>query len=68
MVSEGVLYNCSATIAVNKEGVKAKTGNVSEIGLINYLEDSGYDVEGMLKDKKNIDPIFAIPFSSKRKR
>lgn len=69
LVAEGVLYNCSATISLNKAGTAKETvGNVTEIGLLNYLVASGYDVEGMLKEKKNIEAIFSIPFSSKRKR
>jgi Ca2+ transporting ATPase len=68
LISEGVIYNCSATISLNKKGEKETVGNVTEIGLLNYLTASGYDVEGMLKGKKDIEPIFSIPFSFKRKR
>ena len=69
LVGEGVLYNCSATIEEKEDGTRKTIGNVTEIGLINYLVAAGIDAEGKLQDKKdNVDKIFEIPFSSKRKR
>lgn len=69
LIAEGVLYNCSATIEVKDDGSKQTIGNVTEIGLINYLVGAGIDAESMLKMKKNdVEIIFQIPFSSKRKR
>ena len=69
LVAEGVLYNCSATIEEKEDGTKATIGNVTEIGLINYLVDCGINAEAKLKMKKdNVDILFQVPFSSKRKR
>ena len=68
LIGESVLYNCTATIETKDDGSKKTIGNVTEIGLINYLSNSNFDCESMLNSKKKIDPIFSIPFSSKRKR
>lgn len=67
IIHECVIYNCSASIS-EKDGVKKTFGNVTEVGIINYLTSSGYDCEAMLRQKEQMDPLFSIPFSSKRKR
>ena len=42
---------------------------MTEVGLINYLVDAGFDAEAKLKERKDdVVPVFGIPFSSKRKR
>jgi magnesium-transporting ATPase (P-type) len=56
-------------IEEKEDGTKATTGNVTEIGLINYLVNCGINAEAKLKEKKdNVEILFQVPFSSKRKR
>ena len=70
LVGESVIYNCSATIQENKKtGQKEAIGNVTEVGIINYLLASNYNCEEMLRQKEqSIEILFHIPFNSKRKR
>jgi Ca2+ transporting ATPase len=69
LVGEGIVFNSTATIEQKDDGSKETIGNVTECGLLNYLVDAGFDVEEKLKERRNdIDFLFSIPFSSKRKR
>ena len=69
LVQQCILFNSTATIEEKDDGSKETIGNVTEVGMINYLVKAGIDAESMLKQKKNdVEVIFAIPFSSKRKR
>lgn len=68
LIGESVLYNCTATIEEKEDGSRPVIGNVTEVGLIKYLTSSQFDAESMLKSKKNVEVVFSIPFSSKRKR
>ncbi len=47
-----------------KDQLTAK-GNVSEVGMINFLMDSGIQVKEILESKSQ---IFSLPFNSYRKR
>ncbi len=69
IISECVLYNCSAYVEKLESGVKVAKGNVTEVGLLNYLTKQGVDVEAGLKQKTQDGFFeFLIPFSSSRKR
>ena len=69
LVGEGIVFNSTATIELKDDGRKETIGNVTECGLINYLVKSDLDVESKLSERRNdIDILFSIPFSSKRKR
>ena len=69
LVGEGIVFNSTATIEQKDDGSKETIGNVTECGLLNYLVEAGFDVEEKLKERRNdIDILFSIPFSSKRKR
>jgi hypothetical protein len=65
LLSEVVGLNCSAHIETNL-GMKTAKGNVSEVGLLNYLMNSGIDVHQIMELKKNVE--FVIPFNSTRKK
>lgn len=65
-VSQCVAWNCSAfTERVNDE-IKV-IGNVTEIGMLNFLMHSGQNIEEMIESKKSRIEM-EIPFDSKRKR
>jgi len=65
-VSQCVAWNCSAfTERVNNE-IKV-IGNVTEIGMLKFLMNSGQDIESMIESKKTRMEM-EIPFDSKRKR
>ena len=51
LISECVLYNCSAYVEKLENGDKVAKGNVTEVGLLNYLTKQGTDVESGLKSK-----------------
>ena len=61
-----MLYNCSAYVEFNN-GVKVAKGNVTEVGLINYLIASKIDTESILNSKQE-SILISIPFNSTRKR
>lgn len=73
-IQECVLYNSSAYIQEVENPLthrmeKKALGNVTEVGLITYLMDSGIDCEDMIDNRKNPDfKVFEIPFNSGRKR
>jgi len=48
LISECVLYNCSAYVEKVDSGEKIAKGNVTEVGLLNYLTKQGIDVESGL--------------------
>ena len=64
LLCQSVLWNCSAYVEQVKDQLTAK-GNVSEVGMINFLMDSGIQVKEILESKSQ---IFSIPFNSYRKR
>lgn len=51
LISECVLNNCSAYVEKLDNGEKVAKGNVTEVGLLNYLTKQGTDVEFGLKNK-----------------
>lgn len=74
LVAESVLYNASAYVGEKQDPLtrqmkKTAIGNVTEVGLINYLLESGVDCEELISHRKNLGfLIFEIPFNSSRKR
>jgi len=50
ILSESVLFNCSAYVESEGQNKVAK-GNVTEVGLIKYLLESGVDAQSMLSLK-----------------
>jgi P-type Ca2+ transporter type 2B len=73
-IQECVLYNASAYIQEVEDEethifAKKAIGNVTEVGLITYLMDSGVDCEEMIDNRKVPGfKVFEIPFNSGRKR
>jgi len=67
LVAHCVLFNCSARIERDDNNKRKVLGNVSEVGLINYLIDQGVDAESIIREKED-KIILSIPFSSDRKR
>mmetsp|Transcript_22172 Transcript_22172/g.16573 ORF Transcript_22172/g.16573 Transcript_22172/m.16573 type:complete len:171 (-) Transcript_22172:1246-1758(-) len=66
LMSEGVLYNCSARI--ERDGENEKTmGNSTEQGLIKFLMGKGVDAFHEIRHKEG-NILVGIPFNSKRKR
>lgn len=64
-----MVYNSTAFIETEHNGLKVAKGNVTEVGLINYLMNSKIDVESLIKKKKEDNFIeFIIPFNSIRKK
>lgn len=45
ILAESVLYNSSAFVETEKNGLKVVKGNVTEVGLLKYLIASKIDVE-----------------------
>lgn len=69
ILTESVVYNSTAFIETEHNGLKVAKGNVTEVGLINYLMNSKIDVESLIKKKKEDNFIeFIIPFNSIRKK
>lgn len=74
IAAEAVLYNSSAFIGEKedpktKEKVKTAIGNVTECGMINFLNNSGIPCENMIAHRKNEKfELFSLPFNSERKR
>ena len=52
LLIEGVLYNCSARIEKNDEGLYEPKGNVTEVGLIKFLLDLKVDCLKYLLEKE----------------
>ena len=68
IIAQAVLYNSSAFIG-EKDGKKITMGNVTECGIINFLNDNGVPCEEMIKHRKSDNfELCSIPFSSARKR
>lgn len=67
LLTEGVLFNCSARIEKSQTGVYEAKGNCTEVGLINLLMFAGVNVAEEIK-KKNDRVLEVIPFNSSRKR
>lgn len=81
---DAVIMNSTAFIELKKDkdghpevdanghptGTEVTTGNVTEVGLINYLVGCGVDAKEKIKhrDAKENEPLFKIPFNSDRKR
>lgn len=69
VLAESVVYNSSAHVETESNGLKSVKGNVTEVGLLKYLMASKVDVEGLIDNKgKDGFIIFQIPFNSTRKR
>lgn len=68
LIAESIIYNSTAYIETNDNGVKETTGNVTEVGLIKYLTLSKVNAEKMIEQREKNDIIFKLPFNSKRKR
>lgn len=66
MVAQSVLWNCSAFVQM-QDGVLTPSGNVTEVGMVNFLLESNVEVEKMIEAKKG-NIVMEIPFDSKRKR
>ncbi len=67
VLAQCVLWNCSAFVETEQDGSKVCKGNVTEVGLLNYLLRSQVDVEDYLARKAGAIEM-QIPFDSKRKR
>ena len=67
LLTEGVLFNCSARIEKNAVGVFEPKGNVTEQGIIRFLQDVGVQAHDVIKQKEDRIEVF-IPFNSARKR
>lgn len=67
LITEGVLFNCSARIEKNEEGKDITKGNSTEQGIIKFLMDMNMPAYDLIKKKE--DNILAfIPFNSLRKK
>ena len=66
-IQSAVIFNCTAYIDAEKEG-QPLTGNVTEVGLLDYLRKSNVNVLERCQERDSQKPIFTIPFSSVRKR
>jgi Ca2+ transporting ATPase len=66
-LAQSVLWNCSAFVETELDGSKICKGNVTEVGMVNYLMKSGVDVEKYISEKEGKIEM-QIPFDSKRKR
>lgn len=64
---QSVTWNCSAFVETELDGQKVCKGNVTEVGLLNYLMNSGIDAEMYIKQKDGKMEM-QIPFDSRRKR
>lgn len=51
MVAQSVLWNCSAFVQM-QDGVLTPSGNVTEVGMVNFLLESNVEVEKMIEAKK----------------
>lgn len=66
LLSQGVLFNCSARIE-KVEGIYQAKGNCTEQGLINYLLENEVPAYDLIREKEN-KILVQIPFNSARKR
>jgi len=67
-IQKSVIFNSTAYIETGEDGNDAYQGNVTEVGLLKYLNGSGCAVKDQIKERDDQKPIFTIPFSSARKR
>lgn len=67
LLTEGVLFNCSARVEKNLFGVFEPKGNVTEQGMIRFLQDMGVKAHDVIRQKEDRIEVF-IPFNSGRKR
>lgn len=72
LLNESICFNSSAYIEVLDDGSRKTKGNVTEVGIIDYLRRSGFndEAEQLIKDRvlENVEVIASLPFSSARKR
>lgn len=66
LLSEGILYNCSARIELVEGRLETK-GNCTEQGLLKFLMQQGVNAFEDIR-KKDDNMLEVIPFNSKRKR
>ena len=67
LLTQGVLFNCSARIERNLAGNYEPRGNCTEQGLIRYLQEVRVPAHDIIRQKD--DKILqTIPFNSRRKR
>lgn len=64
---QGVLFNCSARLERNRDGIFEPMGNCTEQGLIKYLQAAGVAAHEVIR-KKDDHTLAIIPFNSRRKR
>jgi magnesium-transporting ATPase (P-type) len=67
LVTEGVLFNCSARIEKNADGKEITKGNSTEQGLINFLMSMEMKAGEIIKRKEE-NVLHVIPFNSLRKK
>jgi Ca2+ transporting ATPase len=69
LVAQAICWNSSAFVETQKTGEKKTKGNVTDVGMIEYMTRSGFDCEEMIRQRdQEQEPLFTIPFSSARKR
>jgi Ca2+-transporting ATPase len=55
LITEGVLYNCSAYVQTNKDKRKEEViGNPTESGVLRFFIDHSMDIDHILKSKEKI--------------
>ena len=67
VLSEGILFNCSARIEKDDRGYYQPKGNCTEQGLIRYLQLVGVLAHEVIRQKED-HILQVIPFNSGRKR
>lgn len=67
LAEKAVIFNSTAFID-SKDGQDVTTGNVTEVGLLNYLTKSGCATKDIISERDAEKPQIAIPFNSARKR
>ena len=68
LVEEAIMFN-STSQYIKDNQLADEIGEKAERSLYNYLSKSGFDVKTKLEERRsNIDTLFSIPFSPKRKR
>lgn len=67
LLTEGVLFNCSARVEKNLVGVYEPKGNVTEQGIIRFIQEVGFLAHEIIRQKEDRIEVF-IPFNSARKR
>ena len=69
LLAESICYNSDAYIETLETGEKKTKGNVTEVGIIDYLKRSQFDdIEEMIRDRdQSLEMLISNPFSSARK-